>query len=329
MTASAPLVTIFGGSGFVGRYVAQRMARRGWRVRVAVRRPNDAHFVRPYGDVGQVEPVQANIRDDASVARAVAGATAVINCVGLLAESGKQSFDAVHAQGAARIAKAAAAAGATRMVQISAIGADAGSASSYARTKASAEAAVLDAFPGATILRPSIVFGTEDQFFNRFAAMARLTPVIPAVGAETKFQPVYVDDVAEAAARAATGEAPAGVYELGGPAVYTFRELMTLMLSVVRRRRLVINLPFGVATLMAKVMGMVQTLSFGLIKAQITVDQVELLKSDNVVAAGAQGFDALGIKPTPAEAVLDSYLYAWRPYGQYAKITEAAKKLNV
>ncbi|MFT7026618.1 MAG: NADH dehydrogenase [Paracoccaceae bacterium] len=329
MTASAPLVTIFGGSGFVGRYVAQRMARRGWRVRVAVRRPNDAHFVRPYGDVGQVEPVQANIRDDASVARAVAGATAVINCVGLLAESGKQSFDAVHAQGAARIAKAAAAAGATRMVQISAIGADAGSASSYARTKASAEAAVLDAFPGATILRPSIVFGTEDQFFNRFAAMARLTPVIPAVGAETKFQPVYVDDVAEAAARAATGEAPAGVYELGGPAVYTFRELMTLMLSVVRRRRLVINLPFGVATLMAKVMGMVQTLSFGLIKAQITVDQVELLKSDNVVAAGAKGFDALGIKPTPAEAVLDSYLYAWRPYGQYAKITEAAKKLNV
>jgi uncharacterized protein YbjT (DUF2867 family) len=159
--------------------------------------------------------------------------------------------------------------------------------------------------------------------------MARLTPVIPAVGAETKFQPVYVDDVAEAAARAATGEAPAGVYELGGPAVYTFRELMTLMLSVVRRRRLVINLPFGVATLMAKVMGMVQTLSFGLIKAQITVDQVELLKSDNVVAAGAKGFDALGIKPTPAEAVLDSYLYAWRPYGQYAKITEAAKKLNV
>jgi NADH dehydrogenase len=326
MTASAPLCTIFGGSGFVGRYVAQRMARRGWRVRVAVRRPNNAHFVRPYGDVGQVEPVQANIRDDASVARAVAGATAVINCVGILAEGGKQTFNAVQADGAARIAKAAAAAGATSLVHISAIGADAGSASAYARSKATAEAAVTEAFPGAVILRPSIIFGTEDQFFNRFAAMARLTPVIPAVGAGTKFQPVYVDDVAEAAAIAATGAAAPGVYELGGPAVYTFRELMNVMLTSVHRRRKVVNVPFGVARIMAKVCKLVQTLSFGLIPAAITADQVELLKSDNVVAPGAQGFDALGISTTPVEAVIDSYLYAWRPYGQYAKITKSAKK---
>jgi NADH dehydrogenase len=328
MTASAPLCTIFGGSGFVGRYVAQRMARRGWRVRVAVRRPNEAHFVRPYGDVGQVEPVQANIRDDASVARAVEGATAVINCVGILAEGGKQTFDAVQADGAIRIAKAAAAAGATSMVHISAIGADADSASDYARSKAEAEAAVAEAFPDAVILRPSIIFGTEDQFFNRFAAMARLTPVIPAIGADTKFQPVYVDDVAEAAAKAASGEAAPGVYELGGPSVYTFRELMELMLSVVRRRRMVVNVPFGVGRFMAKMCRAVQFLSFGVIRAAVTADQVELLKTDNVVADGAQGFEALGIAPTPAEAVLDSYLYAWRPYGQYSDITESARKLN-
>lgn len=328
MSASAPICTIFGGSGFVGRYVAQRMARRGWRVRVAVRRPNDAHFVRPYGDVGQVEPIQANIRDDASVARAVAGATAVINCVGILAEGGKQTFDTVVAEGAARIAKAAAAAGATSLVHISAIGADAGSASSYARSKAAAESSVIAAFPSAIILRPSIIFGTEDQFFNRFAAMARLTPVLPAIGADTRFQPVYVDDVAEAAAMAAAGEAAPGVYELGGPSVYTFRELMTLMLSVVRRRRKIVNVPFGIARWIGKWCGLVQRLSFGLIPAAVTVDQVELLKSDNVVAAGAQGFAALGIKTTPAEAVLDSYLYPWRPYGQYSDITENAKKLN-
>jgi NADH dehydrogenase len=329
MSDSAPIVTIFGGSGFVGRYIAQRMARRGWRVRVAVRRPNDAHFVRPYGDVGQVEPVQANIRDDASVARAVAGATAVINCVGLLAQSGKQTFDAVQAKGAERVALAAKAAGVTRFVQISAIGADAGSAAGYATSKAAAEASVLAAFPDAVILRPSIVFGTEDQFFNRFAAMARLSPIIPAVGAATKFQPVYVDDVAEAAARGATGQAAPGIYELGGPVVYTFRALMVLMLSVIRRRRKVVNVPFGVARLMAKGMELGQTLSLGLIKAQITTDQVEMLKTDNVVSEDAMGFDTLGIVPTPAEAVLDSYLYPWRPYGQYAKITERAKKLKV
>jgi NADH dehydrogenase len=213
-------------------------------------------------------------------------------------------------------------------VHISAIGADANSASSYARSKAAAESAVTDAFPNAVILRPSIIFGTEDQFFNRFAAMARLTPVIPAIGADTRFQPVYVDDVAEAAAKAAVGDAAPGVYELGGPSVYTFRELMQLMLSVVRRKRMIVNVPFGAARIMAKVCGLVQTVSFGLIPAAVTVDQVELLKSDNVVADGAQGFAALGIKTTPAEAVLDSYLYAWRPYGQYSDITESAKKLN-
>ncbi|MEO1613748.1 MAG: complex I NDUFA9 subunit family protein, partial [Pseudomonadota bacterium] len=191
---TAPIVTIFGGSGFVGRYIARRMAKEGWRVRVAVRRPNEAIFVRPYGDVGQVEPIQANIRDDASTAAAVQGATAVVNCVGILFEDSRQKFDGVQAEGAARIAKAAAAAGVERFVHLSAIGADASSAADYARTKAEGEAAVLEAFPTATILRPSIVFGPEDQFFNRFAAMTKFSPVVPMVGADTRFQPVYVDD---------------------------------------------------------------------------------------------------------------------------------------
>ncbi|MGG7566860.1 complex I NDUFA9 subunit family protein [Rhodovulum sp. DZ06] len=329
MTASAPIVTIFGGSGFVGRYIAQAMARRGWRVRVAVRRPNEAIFVKPYGDVGQVEPIQANIRDDASVARAVAGADAVVNCVGILAQGGKQTFKAVQAEGAARVAKAAAEAGVQRFVQISAIGADAGSTGEYGRTKAAAEAAVLEAFPGAAILRPSIIFGTEDQFFNRFAAMARLSPVLPIAEAETKFQPVYVDDVAEAAARCAAGEAPGGVYELGGPATYSFRELMELMLSVIRRRRFIVALPRFAAKMMARAFGLLETLSFGIwTNTQLTLDQLEMLKTDNVVSGDAKTFADLGIEPTPAEAVLDSYLYPWRPYGQYSDITENAKKLS-
>ena len=329
MIAQAPIVTIFGGSGFVGRYVAQRMARRGWRVRVAVRRPNDAMFVRPYGDVGQVEPVQANIRDDASVARAVAGATAVVNCVGILAQDGKQTFTAVQADGAERVAKAAAAAGATSLVQISAIGADPASTGEYGMSKAAGEAAVQAAFPGAVILRPSVIFGTEDQFFNKFAAMARLSPVVPIAGAETKFQPVYVDDVAEAAARAASGEAAPGVYELGGPKTYSFRELMQLMLEVIRRRRFVLALPGAVAGFMAKWFGLWQTLSFGLwTNTILTSDQLEMLKTDNVVSEGAKTLADLGVSPTPAEAVLDSYLYPWRPYGQYAEITENAKKLG-
>ncbi len=204
------LVTIYGGSGFIGRYIARRMAKAGWRVRVAVRRPNDALFVRPYGVVGQVEPVFCNIRDDASVRSVMRGAHAVVNCVGILAERGKNRFDAVQAEGAGRVARIAAEEGVEQLVQLSAIGADAASDSAYARSKAAGEAAVRAAFPGAIILRPSIVFGQEDQFFNRFAGMARMGPVLPVVGAETRFQPVYVDNVAEAAAKGATGQVAPG-----------------------------------------------------------------------------------------------------------------------
>lgn len=327
---SAPIVTIFGGSGFIGRYVARRMAKAGWRVRVAVRRPNEAIFVRPYGEVGQVEPIQANIRDDASTARAIEGATAVVNCVGILVESGKQTFGAVQDEAAGRIARLAAEAGVERLVHISAIGADAESDSDYARTKAAGEAAVLAAFPSAMILRPSVVFGPEDEFFNRFAAMTRMSPAIPMVGADTRFQPVYVDDVAAAAAKGALGAAPGGIYELGGPKAYAFRELMQFMLAEIRRRRLLIALPFFAARIMAWALDLAGAVTgiFGLPNSLLTQDQVRLLSRDNVVSDGAKGFADLGLSPASVESVAGEYLYAYRPYGQYDAITESAANLK-
>ena len=323
------LVTIYGGSGFVGRYIARRMAKEGWRVRVAVRRPNEALFVKPYGVVGQVEPVACNIRDDASVRAAMRGADAVVNCVGILNRSGKNTFDAVQSSGAARIARIAAEEGVARLVHLSAIGADADSASEYQRTKAAGEAAVLAAFPGAVILRPSIIFGNEDGFFNRFAAMTRFGPVLPVVGAGTKFQPVYVDDVAQAAVKGITGAAAPGVYELGGPDVATFRDLMQKMLTVIRRRRLIVNVPFFAATLMGGAFDLLQTVTLGLFQnGLITRDQVRNLRTDNVVSAGAKGLADLGITPTAMEPVLPEYLWRYRPSGQYAAIKESAKNLR-
>ena len=257
------LVTIIGGSGFVGRYIARRMAKEGWRVRVAVRRPNEALFVKPYGAVGQVEPVQCNIRDEASLRSVIRGADAVVNCVGILNRAGKNTFDAVQADGAGRVARIAAAEGVQHLVQISAIGADAQSGSVYARSKARGEAAVLAAFPGAMILRPSIIFGNEDGFFNRFAGMARLGPVLPVVGANTRFQPVFVDDVAQAVVKGVLGAT--GTYELGGPDVQTFRALMGRMLAVIQRRRLVLNVPFFVATIMGGAFDFLQWVTGGLL----------------------------------------------------------------
>ncbi len=323
------LVTIFGGSGFVGRYIARRMAKEGWRVRVAVRRPNEALFVKSYGAVGQVEPILCNIRNDASVQAALAGADAAVNCVGVLNGLGKNTFDAVQFRGADRIARLAAAAGVTQFVQMSAIGADAGSNSEYARTKAQGEAAVLAAFPGAVILRPSIIFGAEDGFFNRFAGMARLGPILPVVGANTRFQPVYVDDVAAAAVKGVLGQAAAGIYELGGPDVATFRDLMTRMLAVIRRRKLVLNIPFFAAGAMGAGFDLLQFVTGGFIpNGMITRDQVRNLARDNVVAPGARGFAELGIAPTAMETVLPDYLWRYRPSGQYEAIKESAKNLK-
>ena len=323
------LVTIYGGSGFVGRHVAQRMAKEGWLVRVAVRRPNEAMFVKPYGAVGQVEPVLCNIRDDASVAAAMAGADAVVNCVGVLGEHRKNTFDAVQAEGAGRIARLASEVGVETMVHVSAIGADADSKSGYAKSKAEGEAAVLSYMPHAMILRPSVIFGADDGFFNRFASMSRLGPVLPVVGAESKFQPVYVDDVAKAAVMGVKGEA-SGVYELGGPDVETLRDLMKVMLKVVHRRRLILNVPFWIAGLMGFGFDMVQSVLMGLIENKVlTRDQVKMLRQDNVVSSGAKGFVDLGITPTNMGAILPDYLWRFRPSGQYDAIKDSAKNLRV
>jgi uncharacterized protein YbjT (DUF2867 family) len=323
------LVTIFGGSGFVGRYIARRLAKEGWRVRVACRRPNEALFVKPYGTPGQVEPIACNIRDDASVRAALHGADAVVNCVGILNRSGKNTFDAVQADGAGRIARIATEERVGQLVHVSAIGADVASDSDYARSKGEGEAAVLAAFPNAVILRPSIIFGTEDGFFNRFAGMTRMGPVLPVVGANTRFQPVHVDDVAAAAVKGALGQAAPGVYELGGPEVDTFRGLMGRMLKVVQRRRAVVSVPFFAARIMGFGFDAVQAVTLGLIENKmLTRDQVRNLARDNVVAPGAKGFADLGITPTAMEAVLPEYLWRYRASGQYAAIKDSAKNLK-
>lgn len=323
------LVTIYGGSGFVGRYVARRMAQAGWRVRVAVRRPNEAIFVRPYGTPGQVEPVLCNIRDEGSVRAAMAGADAVVNCVGILNAVGRNRFDAVQAEGAGRVARIAAEQGVANLVHVSAIGSDADAAAEYSRTKAAGEAAVLAAFPSAVILRPSVIFGPEDQFFNRFAAMTRLSPVLPLVGPDTRFQPVFVDDVAQAAVLGATGAAAPGVYELGGPEVASFADLMRRMLAVIQRKRVLLPLPRPVAGLMAFGFDMLQTLTGGLIENKVlTRDQLKNLARDNVVSPGARGFADLGIRATTLESVLPDYLWRFRPAGQYAAIKASAKNLR-
>lgn len=322
------LVTIYGGSGFVGRYIARRLAREGWRIRVAVRRPNEALFVKSYGAVGQVEPVPCNIRDEASVRAAMTGADAVVNCIGILAESGKNSFNAVQAEGAGRIARLAAELGVGRMVHISAIGADAGAESAYGRTKAAGEQAVLAAFPTAVILRPSIIFGNEDRFFNRFASMARFGPVLLA-GGKTVFQPVYVDDVAQAAAMGVTGAAAPGVYELAGPEAKPFKTLIADMLKVIHRRRPIVNLPFWLAAIPAGALDLLQTLTGGLISnTMLTRDQLRSLRRDNVPNPGMPGLADLGIAPTPIGAVLPEYLWRYRPGGQYDAIMESARNLR-
>ncbi len=322
------LVTIYGGSGFVGRYIARRLAQQGWRIRVAVRRPNEAMFVKPYGTVGQVEPVLCNIRDDASVVEAMRGADAVVNCVGILAPSGKNTFEAAQAEGATRVARIAAEQGIDTMVHVSAIGADVDAESDYGRSKGEGEAGVLEHMPNAMILRPSVVFGQEDQFFNRFASMSRLGPILPVIGASTKFQPVYVDDVAQAAVMGVEGKAQ-GVFELGGPDASTFRELMEQMLTVVQRKRLVLNMPFPIARLMAGGFDALESITLGLVKnPAATRDQVKNLANDKVVSADAKGFADLGITPVALESVLPEYLWRFRPSGQYAAIKDSAKNLR-
>jgi uncharacterized protein YbjT (DUF2867 family) len=310
------LVTVFGGSGFIGRHVVRALAKRDYRIRVAVRRPEMAGHLQPIGKVGQIHAVQANLRYPASVAAAMRGAGIVVNLCGILTESGRQSFEAVQAQGAAGIAQAAAAIGA-RMVHVSAIGADADSPSAYARAKADGEAAVLAEVPSATILRPSVVFGPEDQFTNRFASLARMAPVMPLFGADTKMQPVYVGDVATAVADAVDGKTrPGATYELGGPEVLTMREIVGIILATIERKRLLVPVPFGVAKLQASV------LQFAPGAFKLTPDQVALLRVDNVVSeaakAGGLTLEGLGIAADSLEAIAPQYLWRFRATGQFA-----------
>jgi len=323
------LVTIFGGSGFVGRYIARRLARDGWRVRVAVRRPNEALHVRPYGAVGQVEPVFCNIRDDDCVRVAMSGATAAVNCVGTFDRSGRNNFSAVQHLGAERIAHIAADEGIERLVHVSAIGADRESDSLYAQTKARGEEGVIGNFPRAVILRPSVIFGPEDGFFNRFASMARMGPVLPLVGANTRFQPVYVDDVARVAVMGVTGDAVPGIYELGGPEVLTLRESVVRMLDVIHRRRLVLSLPFFVGNIIATVFDGISGVTLGLISNRmLTRDQLRSLRHDNTASGDAAGFADLGIEPTPVGAIMPEYLWRYRPRGQYDAIARSAGYLR-
>jgi NADH dehydrogenase len=310
------LVTVFGGSGFVGRYVVKHLAEQGARVRVAVRRPDNALFLKPMGTVGQIVPMQANLRSEPSVAVAVAGADAVVNLVAVLYERGPQSFAALHARGAAVVARQAAAAGVKHLVQVSSLSADPTSPSAYARSKAAGEAAVREAFPAATIVRPSIVFGAEDQFFNRFAALAQLSPALPLIGGGTaRYQPVYVGDVAAAIVRALEEPGAAGkTYELGGPRTYTFAELLQMMLHETGRRRLLLPLPVPLANFMAFFMELGSRLAP--IAPPLTRDQIALLGLDNVVAPGALGLGDLGLVPTAVEGVLPSYLLRFRRGGK-------------
>ena len=314
MAGTAKRATVFGGSGFVGRYLVKRLAAEGWVIRVAVRDPVAAAFLKPAGNVGQIVPMRCNVLEDDSVAAAVAGADVVVNLVGILYEFGRQRFDAVQAEAPARIGRAAAAAGAARYIHVSAIGADPASPAHYARSKAAGEAGARSAFSGATIIRPSIVIGPEDGFFNRFARLAQMTPCVPLIGGgRTRFQPVYVGDLADGMMAAIKDESTAGrTYELGGPRVYSFRELMELMLKVIARKNHLMTVPFGLAEILAMVTQLAPV-------PPLTRDQVLLLEhGDNVVSPGALGFADLGITPQAIEAILPTYLDIYRPGGRFS-----------
>jgi NADH dehydrogenase len=323
------LVTVFGGSGFIGRQIVQRLASQGIRVRVAVRDPHKAAFLKPLGDLGQIAPMKVNVADEAAVARAVEGADAVVNLIGILYESGRRTFQAMHVDAPERIARLSKAAGVKAFVQMSALGTDENSAAKYARTKAQGEAAVRRHFPSASILRPSVVFGPHDSFFNMFGAMARLLPVLPYYVKDgfrlvrdedghraidlggsggPRFQPVYVGDVADAAMACLTNPAFRGqTFELGGPRAYTMREIMELVVEQAERRTRVMPVPFWIARVQASVMQVLP-------KPLITPDQVKLLEHDNVVSGTLPGFEALGIEPTAAETILPTYMNRFRPH---------------
>ncbi len=314
------LVTVVGGSGFIGRHVVQALAQAGWRIRVAVRRPDLAGHLQPLGAVGQIVPVQANVRYPASLAAACEGADAVINLVAVLSSSGPQTFEALHVFGTGAVARAAREAGATSFVHMSAIGADKQSKSEYARTKAEGEERVAAEFPDTSIVRPSVVFGPEDDFFNRFAALARFSPCLPLIGGgHTRFQPVYAGDVAAAVGRLLDADAtPGRTWELGGPEVVTLREIMEMTTRIMDRKRLMVPVPWPIAVMQGAILQLLP-------KPLLTMDQVELLRHDNVVSASAEAegrtLKGLGITPTSMATIVPSYLYRYRKAGQFTGVS--------
>ena len=319
-THTDKIATVFGGSGFVGRYIVQRLAQAGWRVRVITRHPNRAGFLRPYGSVGQIDISKGDIRDEAVLRAAITGADAVINCVGILSETRGAKFATIHATVPAKMARIAAGANVAQFIHISALGAS--KTSRYTQSKIAGEVAVRKAFPKSVILRPSIVFGAEDQFFNRFARMAKVLPILPLVGGETLFQPVFVEDIARVVARAADGRM-SGIYELGGPTQVSFKDLIQQMLTITQRKNRIFDMPFFIARIQATVFDMMQIGSFGVFTNTIlTRDQVETLRVDNIVLprAKVKTFKDLGIAPTPLVAVLAGYLSCHRPAGQYGEL---------
>ncbi len=316
---SKGLVTVFGGSGFVGKHVVRALVKDGWRVRVPCRRPHTAQDLRVIGNVGQIQLMQANIRFKDSVMRAVDGSDAVINLVSILFEAGKQKFNSVHLEGAKNLAEACMAAGVTNLVQVSAIGADTDADSEYAQTKGQAEAIIREAVPSADIVRPSIIFGSEDQFFNRFAKMATMAPALPLIGGDTKFQPVYAGDVAEAITKLVGRGTKGETYELGGPRVYSFKELMQFTLDATDRRRLLLPVPWVGATglgMMGEILGFLP-----FVKPFLTRDQVKNLKVDNVVSDDAKGFAELGVDLETIESIVPAYLERYRKHGQFHEKT--------
>ncbi|HUB11939.1 MAG TPA: complex I NDUFA9 subunit family protein [Acetobacteraceae bacterium] len=324
--ATRTVATVFGGSGFIGRYIVKRLARQGFVVRVAVRDPEAARFLMTAGAVGQVVPLFASVENEATVRRAVEDASIVINLVGILAEPRAGAFDRVHAEGAGRVARLAAAAGASHLLHVSAIGADPASPSHYGTSKAAGEQAVRAAFPRAVIFRPSYVFGPEDRFFNRFAALARVSPAMPVIAGETRLQPVYVGDVADAAMAAlARPDAAGATFELGGPRVWTFRELLAYVLEETERHRRLMTMPMGLARLQARFLEMVPG-------QPLTRDQLLMLSRDNVVSPGVPGLPELGIVPTPVELVVPSYLQRFRPGGGKRRVlpdASAAPQMSI
>jgi len=317
MTAipSTKRVTIFGGSGFLGRHIVRALANDGWRIRVATRRPNNANFLTPMGRVGQIQLLKVNVRDEDGVRAALKDADAAINLAGILYQTGRQRFDSIHVEGAARIARLTAELGVPRLLHVSSLGANAETRAKYAKSKAEGERAVREAYPTATIFRPSAVFGPEDDFFNKFAWLARMSPVLPVIGGGgTRLQPVFVGDVAQAAACALREQSTAGeTFELGGPEIMTLKEIMELVLKVTHRRRMLLPIPFALARIQGTVLGILP-------KPLITRDQVRLLESDNVVSEGARGFRDLAITPEAAEAIVPSYLWRFRKHGQFEPV---------